>query len=184
MPGQKLQLKTQSLFLILVGDGVEYRSKYYTVIEKFGIKEHVYFTGFQKNPYKYMAKCSCFVLSSLSEGFPNVLAEAMTLGLPVIATNCLSGPAEILRKDNNYDAVSEHFEECDYGLITPRMTEDNNENAICQLANAINTLLSDEEMMRRYAMLSKQRVNDFSQDSISEKLNEILNELLERRKIK
>lgn len=172
------------LGLALIGDGADYRKKYQTAIERLNLQEHVYFTGFQRNPYKYMAKCSCFVLSSLSEGFPNVLAEAMALGLPVIATNCFSGPAEILRNDGDYDAVTDQFQQCDYGLISPRLTDGNNDAAIVQLGSAISTLLSSEEMMRRYAELSRQRAQDFSPDTIRTQLNGILNALVERKKTK
>jgi glycosyltransferase involved in cell wall biosynthesis len=48
------------------------------------------------NPFKLMAFCDCFILNSLYEGFPNVLAEACILGLDVLSVDCLSGPREIL----------------------------------------------------------------------------------------
>lgn len=51
---------------------------------------------FEKNPYKYMKRASVLVLSSVYEGFSNVLVEAMALGTSVVSTNCQSGPAEIL----------------------------------------------------------------------------------------
>lgn len=58
----------------------------------------VYLMGFQPNPYKWMAKCDVFILSSIHEGFGNVIAEAMAFGKTVVSTNCPSGPDEILNK--------------------------------------------------------------------------------------
>lgn len=168
------------LGLVLVGDG-DYLNRYQDIIGNSGVGEHIYLTGFQKNPYKYMAKCSCFVLSSLSEGFPNVLAEAMALGLPVIATNCRSGPAEILRKDCDYTAITDTYQECDYGMITPEMTDGDNENAIGQLAAAITALLANPEKMADYGKLAKLRAGDFSQEATAKQLEEIFLTLLGRK---
>ncbi|HRV29197.1 MAG TPA: glycosyltransferase [Spirochaetia bacterium] len=168
------------LGLVLVGDG-ELKGRYLEIIEKLCIKDYVFFTGYQKNPYKYLARCSAFVLSSVSEGFPNVLAEAMTLRLPVIAANCLSGPAEILRNDMNYDAVKDRFELCDYGIITPRFTNGDNAAQIRELSCAIDTLLSSPELMTRYAELSEKRAAVYSGEAAGIKLNEIFDMLKRRR---
>lgn len=168
------------LGLVLVGDG-DYQNRYQEQIERLGLQDHIYLTGFQKNPYKYMAKCSTFVLSSLSEGFPNVLAEAMALGLPVIAANCRSGPGEILRKDCDYTAVTDTYVECDYGIITPEMTDGDNENAISQLAAAILALLNSPEKMEAYGAKAKERAADFSCQAMKTKLEEIFCELQRRK---
>ena len=53
--------------------------------------------GFASNPYAYLSKAALFVLSSAWEGSPNALTEALALGVPVVATDCPSGPREILR---------------------------------------------------------------------------------------
>ncbi len=172
----KSRKENENLGLVLVGDG-NFKNLYLNIIEQEGLKDHVYFTGFQKNPYKYMAKCSVFVLSSLSEGFPNVLAEAMALGLPVISANCLTGPAEILREDSSYDAVKDNYELCDFGIITPRFVDGENENAIDQLSVALNNLTQSEELRKKYSELSLQRVKIFSKEATSKKLNEILSTL-------
>lgn len=160
------------LGLVMIGDG-DYKDIYINVIEQLGIKHKVYFTGFQNNPYKYMAKSNIFVLSSLSEGFPNVLAEAMSLGLPVIAANCYSGPAEILRNDSDYQAVTDSFKPCDYGIITPRITENDNKNAVLELSKAIEYLARNEEIAKEYSLLSKKRAMAFSPDNASMELNKI-----------
>lgn len=175
-----LSRKHNNVGLVLVGDG-DYKSKYQAVIDEYELASHVFFTGFQKNPYKYMKSCSVFVLSSLSEGFPNVLAEALALGLPVIATNCFSGPAEILRKDSDYYAVKDKYTESDFGIITPTLNTDDKSNAILELSNAISNLVSDQKLRTKYAELAIQRAKVFSEEAMRIRLNEIFNTLAKRR---
>jgi glycosyltransferase involved in cell wall biosynthesis len=87
--------KKQEARLIILGEGEE-RQTLETIIDNLGFAEDVLLPGFVKNPYAYMKHASCFVLSSLEEGLPTVLIEAMACGCPVVATNCPSGPEEIL----------------------------------------------------------------------------------------
>ncbi len=81
--------------LLLLGEGEE-RDRLESLVEELGISEDVTLPGFVANPYPYMARSAVLVLSSAWEGFGNVLVEAMAAGTPVVATNCPSGPAEIL----------------------------------------------------------------------------------------
>jgi glycosyltransferase involved in cell wall biosynthesis len=66
-----------------------------------GIHNNVIFKGFLKNPYKYMSKSDIFILTSKWEGFGHVIVEAMAAGLPVISTECNSGPKEIITNNIN-----------------------------------------------------------------------------------
>jgi glycosyltransferase involved in cell wall biosynthesis len=61
-----------------------------------GVAEDVALPGFVANPFAYMARAAVFVLSSINEGLPGVLIQAMACGCPVVSTDCPSGPAEIL----------------------------------------------------------------------------------------
>jgi N-acetylgalactosamine-N,N'-diacetylbacillosaminyl-diphospho-undecaprenol 4-alpha-N-acetylgalactosaminyltransferase len=79
--------------------------------------------GFIANPYPYLVNAKCLVLSSLHEGFPVILAEALACGCPVIATRCETGPEEIIDHEKN-------------GLLIPV-------NDTYALAEAMNKLLND-----------------------------------------
>ncbi|WP_414621933.1 glycosyltransferase [Calothrix sp. CCY 0018] len=81
--------------LMILGEG-ELRNELEMLIEKLGIGDDVSMPGFVANPYKYMNKANAFILSSLWEGLPTVLIEALACGCPVISTDCPSGPREIL----------------------------------------------------------------------------------------
>jgi glycosyltransferase involved in cell wall biosynthesis len=62
-----------------------------------GIADDVFLPGFVNNPYAFMHKADVFVLSSTCEGAPVVLMEALAVGVPVVSTDCPSGPSEILQ---------------------------------------------------------------------------------------
>jgi glycosyltransferase involved in cell wall biosynthesis len=72
------------------------RTQLTALAESLGVSEDLALPGFAQNPYKYMANAGVFVLSSLYEGLPNVLIEALACGCPVVSTDCPSGPLEIL----------------------------------------------------------------------------------------
>ena len=81
--------------LMILGEGGK-RPELESLIATLGLAERVALVGFQDNPYAYLARARLFVLSSAWEGSPNVLTEALALGVPVVSTDCPSGPSEIL----------------------------------------------------------------------------------------
>ncbi|MDK3158261.1 glycosyltransferase [Kamptonema cortianum] len=81
--------------LMILGEGQD-RPMLERLIQDLGLGQEVLLPGFVSNPYAYMAKSSVFVLSSLFEGLPTALIEAMAAGIPVVSTDCESGPREIL----------------------------------------------------------------------------------------
>lgn len=88
-------IKDQDFEFIQVGDGPELNNlKDY--VSKNNLADKVTFLGYQKNPFKFMKASSIFVLSSLYEGYPNVLAQAKVMNLKIISTDCPTGPREIL----------------------------------------------------------------------------------------
>lgn len=87
--------RTTPARLILIGNG-PLRGRLEQEAERLGITRDVTLPGFQANPYAWMARADAFVLSSAWEGSPTVLTEALALGRQVVATDCPSGPREIL----------------------------------------------------------------------------------------
>ena len=81
--------------LLILGEGEE-RPKLESLVRQLDLEQDVSLPGFVENPYAYMAQAALFVLSSRWEGLPTVLIEALSCGTPVIATDCPSGPREIL----------------------------------------------------------------------------------------
>lgn len=81
--------------LMILGSGVD-RLALQDLARSLGVGDRVKFLGFVANPYAYLARAGVFALSSAWEGLPTVLIEALALGTPVVATDCPSGPREIL----------------------------------------------------------------------------------------
>lgn len=81
--------------LLIIGEGAA-RPALASLAAELGVAGDLALPGFQTNPYAYLARAALFVLSSRWEGSPNVLTEALALGVPVVSTDCPSGPVEIL----------------------------------------------------------------------------------------
>ena len=81
--------------LVILGNGAQ-REELLRIAVDAGVAADVDLPGFEPNPFPYMAHAGVFVLSSLREGLPNVLVQALALSTPVVSTDCDSGPDEIL----------------------------------------------------------------------------------------
>ena len=87
--------KSKKCNLVIFGQGNQL-STLQSLSEKLGIEERVYFMGFVDSPFRYSKYADLFVLSSIYEGYPNVLVEALSVGMSVVASDCDFGPREIL----------------------------------------------------------------------------------------
>jgi glycosyltransferase involved in cell wall biosynthesis len=141
----RLVLKEIHVRLIILGEGDE-RQMLESYTEELGIQSNVAFLGFQSNPFKYIAHSTVFVLSSSWEGFSLVLVEAMACGVPVISTDCPSGPNEIIT-----DGVN--------GILVPVSDEK-------ALSDAILRLIRDEALRKQLAENGRKRAEDFRIEKI------------------
>jgi glycosyltransferase involved in cell wall biosynthesis len=81
--------------LIILGEG-SLRADLANQVQELGLQNDIHLAGFVDDPFSYMKRADTFVLSSLWEGFGNVVAESLALGVQIVSTDCPSGPSEIL----------------------------------------------------------------------------------------
>lgn len=109
-------------------------------IKELQLSDKIKLLGFHKNPYQFMKKADCMVMSSDFEGLPNVLIEGMACGLPIVSTDCLSGPREVIAPLSDFNVkLSNTIEIGKYGILTPIKDSD-------QLAKAMDEIVSNKEL--------------------------------------
>jgi len=165
--------------LVIVGDG-ELHGEIHDMVDNCVYKSDIYLTGVKKNPYKYMKHCKLFVLSSVSEGFPNVLLEGMACGLPAVAVDCKSGPREILSDKFDYYGATNGYKAVDYGILCERFEQSddfssyNANGAETTLAEAILFLLDDNAAYEKYAAISSKRCEYYNAEKAADNIHNII----------
>ena len=149
LKAMKLVLKKIQCNLLIIGDGSE-RKNIYKFIKDNDLENNVNLLGYKSNPWKYLSRSDLFVLSSIWEGFGNVIVESMILGVPVISSDCNSGPSEIL-VDGKYGDL---FEIRDYNKLSELILKEYNsresKSKLDLIAKRSNNF-SINEISRRYA---------------------------------
>jgi len=140
-----LSKKYDDIKLCILGEGF-LKEKLLEKIANLGLEERILLTGFQKNPFPFLKNSNIFALTSLYEGFPNVLLEAMICGLPVVSYDCESGPKEILINDLQ-------------NLLVPT-----NDRKL--FIKTLENLLNNNDLIKQYMIFSINRSNDFSKNHI------------------
>jgi glycosyltransferase involved in cell wall biosynthesis len=138
--------------LVIVGDG-PLKPALLDLAEKLGIIEDFRILGYQSNPAKYVVRANVFALSSVVEGFANVLVEALILGVPVIATN-VGGPSYVLDGGR-------------YGLLVPPQDER-------AMADAIITVLENKSLRARLRKFGPERARVFEPGKILDQIEKVL----------
>ena len=140
--------------LWIIGDG-ELKEEIEEYIRVQKLENKVYLLGKKENPFSYISKADCFVFASNHEGFPNVLIEALACELPIISTDCKSGPREILAPNSDVSfQLKDKIELTEYGILTPIKNVD-------KLQETMSLIISDESLRKNYQDKAKHRANDF-----------------------
>lgn len=125
-----------------------------------GLNKVVSFLGTRKDIHAYYGNAELFVLPSRYEGFPNVLLEALSYSMPTIATNCQSGPAEILENGR-------------YGALVPCEAPED-------LARAIDKLIRNPDLRKDYRSKATNAIADYSINAIMTQWDSLLHSITSR----
>ena len=169
---QKVIEEFPDLKLYILGDG-ELRNYIETLAGEMGFKNNIVFKGFQKNPFAFLAGARLFVFPSLFEGFPNALVEAMACGIPVVSSDCFSGPREILAPGTDVTYQTSDVEYAKWGVLVPvgdgrkYISSDPLSYEENLMGKVLTSILHDERILKNYSEKSLRRALDFKVENIS-----------------
>jgi len=160
--------------LIIFGE-VKLRNLLTEIAHELSISEHIFFIGYVEDPFLYYELGDLFIMTSIYEGLPVAILEAMSNGLPVVSTDCIAGPCEILnpQKVFLYEKDEMLFDN-KYGLLTQTPVKNydieinlaKNEHIVRELVEKSVMLLNDETLLNYYKKQSIIRSGDFNIQSI------------------
>lgn len=154
--------------LVILGEG-PLRKELETQIKQLGLQGSVFLLGNRKNVFPYLKKADCFVLSSNREGLPTVLIEAGYVGLPLISTDCLSGPREILSPETDINEKLQYPHTGLYGVLVVAPMHNENEFERTMLSGMINAIKGRARGPSKEAFTSR-----FSTDNILKEWEKVL----------
>jgi len=131
--------------------------------------KNVKFLGRQKDVYQFLTKADCFVFSSDYEGFPNVLLEALNCNLPIISTDCKSGPREILAPNSDFTIQTDSMEIGEYGILVKVGDKK-------YLKKAMRFMYENKELRYNFENKAKKRIKEFKIKNIISEWERIVNE--------
>jgi glycosyltransferase involved in cell wall biosynthesis len=131
----------------------------------------IYFLGYERNPFPYLSRASLYMMTSSWEGFPLSLCEAMACGLPVISSDCHTGPREIIAPGLHPQPIEAPLLS-KYGMLMPLATE----KSLSAWAETLTSLLQDARLRETLSKSGKERVLAFDRKTISEQWLKILDD--------
>lgn len=140
-----------------------------------GVADRIRIVAYCANPFPYYKLASIMTFTSNHEGLGNVLLEAMALGLPVVAVDCLSGPRELLKGSRDYGLRTSGIDICERGLLVEK-TKSDETGETDHLARAMALLLDDESLRERISRNSQAYMKEYSDEDICDQWLRVIEE--------
>lgn len=148
--------------LIILGQGLE-KEALKAEANRLEISSYVHFLGHLPNPFALFRQSDLFVMASEMEGLPNIIIESLVCKLPVISSDCISGPREILSPSTDFAfQLKDDIEYAEFGVLFPVGKSE-------LLAAAILDLLADEDKRKQYAEIGFEHAKQYDKKLITDK---------------
>ena len=137
--------------LVIVGGNAKNLNlldKYKETVKKLGLEQNIKLVGTKSNVSDYYKKAKVFAFTSSSEGFPNVIGEAMSYGLPVIAYDCTAGPSDLINDEE-----------------TGFLIEERDQMAYVE---KLKTLMKDTDLRNKQSSAALEKIKDFDAEKIAQ----------------
>lgn len=166
------ELRELDFQLLLIGKG-SMLEMYKQKVKELQLEEKIKFIYYTDNPFAYLSRAQCFLLSSFGEGFPNILIESMVCGLPIISVDCKTGPRELLAPDTAFDTqmTAGSFEKALFGILTAY-------NSKQAMVEAMKWALQNKEQLAAYSNPIKLKAEEFEIQKVTTEFEEIFDSLL------
>ena len=158
---KKFKQSHSDYVLEIFGDGKD-KDNLIQLTKDLQLDDSVIFKGIHNDALKQISNHAFYVMSSISEGMPNALMEAMAIGMPCISTDCNNGPAELINNNEN-------------GILVPIQDVDALCNAMCKMAD-------DRQFAEKCGQNAKMLKETNSVDTISKKYFEFIQNIINKRK--
>jgi len=143
--------------LILIGDGPE-RPGLEQKVRELGLEDRIEFLGERKDVLTWLDRARVFAFTSLKEGFPNALSEALAAGCACVSYDCPTGPSDLIQHEVN-------------GLLVP-----NDDEVI--FAQQLERLISDEALQVHLSRQARKDIGRFSEDGVLEQFDRLIAEIM------
>ncbi len=175
---KKVADKHKNAKLCILGDG-DLNPKLTEMIKELNLEKNVFLLGNQENIYPFLKMSECFILSSLLEGFPLTLIETLSMSIPVISTDCKTGPRECLcpNIDINQEINYPYFGE--YGILSApfekiwKNSVEKLDTAEEMLSDLMIKMIENPDLRKKYS-IGLNRAKDFDKDKIINQWEELI----------
>jgi glycosyltransferase involved in cell wall biosynthesis len=175
--------------LVIIGDGVQrdilidyaksenLRTYNCWYDKEINYDSDIFFFGYDPNPLKFIRLSTLFTFTSSWEGFPNSLAEAMIVGIPVLATDCPTGPREILAPFTEMNSNLIKSEYAEYGILMPMLIDPDKETKTQEWTKVIKNLIANESLRNSYTEKAKERASYYDKSNVISQWLQLIEEL-------